>query len=138
MNNAILSIKPRFTREIYLGNKKVELRKRIGRRFTVGCLIYIYSSSPVKRITGYAKIRKIETLPVSNIRQHYLTLACIDAISFDSYFLGHEKGILIWLTDVIEFNNGPSLAKLRKMGFTPPQSFSYATNQIESLLASYK
>jgi predicted transcriptional regulator len=138
MNNPIISIKPRFTSEIYLGNKKVELRKRIGRRFVAGGLIYIYSSSPIKRITGYAKIVKIETLPILIIRQQYLLAACIDAISFDSYYSGHTTGILIWLSDVIEFDNGPSLAKLRELGFTPPQSFSYATDQIESLLENYK
>lgn len=134
MTTPIISIKPRYTRNIYLGNKTVELRKKIGIKFQVGNRIYIYSSSPVKKITGYATIQRIEQTNVAAIRENYLTQACIDVESFDAYYQGHQQGVLIWLENVVEFNQGPSLLQLRSIGFNPPQSFCYANQALEKLL----
>ena len=133
MKDIILSIKPCFTREIYKGFKKVELRKKVGHHFEVGSLIYIYSSSPVKKITGYAYIQKLEKLTVENIRNQYLTLACISSESFDEYYCGSIKGFVIWLEGVVEYRNGPALEERKQVGFSAPQSFCYVTDDVKAI-----
>ena len=134
MNTPIISIKPRYTRYIYQGNKIVELRKKIGKEFREGKQIYIYSSTPVKQISGKATINAIEISNIETIRHKHLKAACIDTLSFDEYYQNHTQGVLIWLTDVYQFENGPTLEQLRKVGFNPPQSYCYATKKVEELL----
>ena len=134
----ILSIKPCFSDQIYLLNKPLELRKKLGKYFTVGRTLYIYSSSPVKAITGSAEIEAIERLPVASIKRHYLKLACIGEVAFDSYYQGHDEGSILWLKNVKKFNNPIILEELRNYGFIPPQSFSYLKGDLEVFIESKK
>lgn len=134
MEEIILSIKPRFSSEIYSGKKILELRKRIGCKFKEKSKIYIYSSSPVRKISGYAYIRKIQTLPVQKIKLEHLKEACIEEDAFDKYYQGYESGVLIWLHRVVKYEVGISLAVLKERGFTAPQSFCYVSENIQLLL----
>lgn len=132
----IISIKPCFSDEIYTGKKSVELRKRVGKSFANNGKVYIYSSSPNQNISGYAYIKEVQTLPVSEIRKKYLIEACISPIAFDDYYSGHQSGVLIWLKDVVKYQNAIPLARLRGKGFTAPQSFCYVPNTLKELLES--
>lgn len=132
----IISIKPCFSDEIYRGKKSVELRKRVGKSFTNNGKVYIYSSSPNQNISGYAYIKEVQTLPVSEIRKKYLTEACISPIAFDDYYSGHQTGVLIWLAGVVQYQNPITLAQLKSKGFTAPQSFCYVPNTLKELLES--
>ena len=134
MRNIILSIKPVFSDQIYQGNKIVELRKKIGKEFQPGQKIYIYTSSPVKSLTGTAQIRKVEQVPVSKIRSHYLDNAGISAPELDAYYDGKTHGYLIWLKNVMRFKASIPLSELKTIGFTAPQSFGYATSAFLKLL----
>jgi type I restriction enzyme S subunit len=49
----LLSIKPQYVDEIVKGNKKYEFRKKIFKKKDEVQEIYIYSTSPVKKIIGY-------------------------------------------------------------------------------------
>lgn len=130
----ILSIKPCFSDQIYLLNKPLELRKRLGKYFTVGSTLYIYSSSPVKAITGTAEVEAVERLTVEFIKRNYLKLACIDEADFDRYYQGHNEGSILWLKNVRKFKKSIALDELRRYGFTPPQSFSYLKGDLEALV----
>ena len=88
----------------------------------------------MKAITGSAEIAAVERLPVTVIKRDYLKFACISEADFDSYYLGHVDGSVLWLTNVIQFNNPIPLQELRKYGFTPPQSFSYLTEDVRRLI----
>ena len=69
--NIILSIKPKYAELIYSGKKTVEWRHTYPKKFFKWCdRVYIYETSPVKRVTGYFKVNPI-----------------IDPISFDREFL---------------------------------------------------
>lgn len=138
MEEIILSIKPCFSTEIYRGNKPVELRKRIGKAFTPGAKLYIYSSSPQKSISGHAFIREIETLPVSQIKEKHLAAACISAQDFDNYYLGHNSGVLIWLRDVVKYTKELPFSRLKEKDFTAPQSFCYVSSTIRPMLEELK
>lgn len=132
----VISIKPVFSDEIYKGNKGVELRRSLGTKFVKGAELLIYSTSPQKAITGSANIRKIEQIPVTSIIEDYLQNACIDSDSCRNYFKGKELGYLIWLTNVTRFREPLYLSELKGIGFTAPQSFSYATQDLITLVNS--
>jgi predicted transcriptional regulator len=49
--NVLLSIKPKYAELIKSGLKKYEFRRKIFKK-AGGCKVFIYSTSPVKKITG--------------------------------------------------------------------------------------
>lgn len=130
MENVIISIKPEFCKAIYAGDKLVELRKSIGGDFVQGTRLYIYTSSPEKAITGEAMIERIQRIAVADIKDQYLTAACISEENFDQYYLGKEYGHVISLTSVRKYRVAASLNELRKIGFYAPQSYSYPSQEI--------
>ncbi|MCP8686081.1 ASCH domain-containing protein [Marinobacterium sedimentorum] len=137
MSEIILSIKPFYADKIFSGAKKIELRKRVGRLFFPGNIVYIYSSSPVKEVTGFARISQVERLAVSDIRDRFLHDACIAKKDFDSYYEGHKEGVAVWLRDIVHFKNGAPLSILRSSGFNPPQSYCYLSPTVKKILGEY-
>lgn len=121
----IISIRPEFCKEIYLGRKRVELRRRIGANFICAEKMYIYTSRSGLGITGEAVIEKVQRMPVSEIEREYLAVACIGKDDFDSYYQGCEDGFVISLTKVVEYSESIKLSELKALGFRPPQSFMY-------------
>jgi type I restriction enzyme S subunit len=98
--NVLLSIKPKYVNEIVNGNKRYEFRKSVFRkRGNVG-KVYIYASSPVKRI-------------VSGISE----------VEFFDYFRDKDKGYAIEIGMLELF--GPINPKDHVPDFSPPQSFCY-------------
>jgi len=134
MNNIIISIKPKFCKEIYSGRKILELRKSIGSEFIPGTRLYIYASTPTKSINGEAIIDKVCRLSIEEIKKSYLAAACIDEKDFDSYYLGKSVGYVIFLRDIKKYSNELSLQEMLKIGFHAPQSFAYARPEIAEFI----
>ncbi|UZD95714.1 hypothetical protein LOY64_01485 [Pseudomonas corrugata] len=126
MKNIIISIKPKFCKEIYSGAKTLELRKSIGIEFVPNARLYIYESAPTKSLTGEAVIDRVSRLSVGDIKKTYLSAACIDAEEFDNYYFGKSFGYVIFLRDVKHYSNKLLLKEMMRIGFHAPQSFAYA------------
>lgn len=138
MSDIILSIKPQFTKHIFLGNKHVELRKKIGNSFSTGKKLYIYSSSPEKAVVGKAIISKIEYLSIESIVEKHLLEACVNESFTRKYYENHTHGYLIWLKEIVQFDEPIELSELRKYDFIPPQSFCYAREHVANTLRKAK
>ncbi|HEJ9487539.1 MULTISPECIES: hypothetical protein [Proteus] len=134
MKKIIISIKPKYVKKIYEGNKVIELRKSVGLNFIQNNKMYIYSSSPKKSITGHAYIEKIEKATKSEIKRSYLDKIAISADELENYLVDDKKGILIWLKEIIEYEKPIPLAKLKETGFTAPQSYCYVSDALTLLL----
>lgn len=123
----ILSIRPQYSEKIMEGKKTVELRRRFPQIVPCGTIAYIYSTSPVRALVGYAVISRINKLPLKNIWAQYSKSAFITKKDFDSYFAGLESGFALEFSDVRPLPRALELAELRdRFGFEPPQSFLYA------------
>lgn len=138
MIDLILSIKPCFSNEIYSGRKVVELRKRLGKHFLPSAKMFIYTSSPIKAITGYVIIDKIERMKVADIKVNHLIDACIAEDDFDRYYQYAEFGSIIWIGSVVRFERQIQLSTLLKYNFTAPQSYCYVTDSIKQILDEAK
>lgn len=55
----IFSVKPQYASEIMSGRKTVELRTRFATHAAVGRFAFIYASSPVQGMIGYARIAQV-------------------------------------------------------------------------------
>lgn len=134
MKPILISIKPKFTEKIYSGTKTIELRRSVGKNFVRGSEVFIYSSSPVKAITGKARIEKVETKLVSDILKENLQNAAISASECEEYFTGKKFGYLIWLEQLQILDKPVSLHLMRLAGVTAPQSFCYIDEPIRDAL----
>lgn len=134
----IISIKSQFCKEIYAGRKTIELRRKIGNGFTKGARLYIYSSRSDMGVTGEAIISDLAELPVGEIKEKYLKMACISEGEFDSYYQGCTAGFAICLSDVIKYKEVIRLVELKRLGFKPPQSFLYAGLMIRNYIEEHK
>jgi predicted transcriptional regulator len=134
--NVIFSIRPQYADKIISGNKTVELRRRFATEAVIGAIAFIYSSSPARRMIGYAKIRDVRRLSVANIWRKYSTTACISKSDFDKYFAGADFGYAIELADATALETPISATELsQRFGFRAPQSYQYAKSEYSSLIA---
>jgi len=125
--DVILSIKPKYSSQILVGKKTIELRRRFPVNVPSGTLAYIYSTTPDKALVGFAEIDSVVKKKVSTIWRSYREEACISKSDFDSYFSGQEFGFALRFRQAKAFKHPIDLVDLReRFGFEPPQSFLYA------------
>lgn len=86
-------------------------------------MVYIYSSSPVKRIVGAFSIKNIIEKHPEQIWSECKHFSGIDEEGFFNYFRGEEKGFAIEIGDVEVFD--PINPKDIIPDFVAPQSFCY-------------
>lgn len=120
--NVILSIKPEFAFKILSGQKKYEYRKTEFKKPIDK--IFLYASSPIKKIIGEIKIDGIlEDKPASlwDATQH---LSGITKDFFDAYFNDKEKAYALCISSVKRYDKAIN-PKEKISGFNAPQSFCY-------------
>lgn len=122
--NAILSIKPKYVEEILKGNKKYEFRKSIFKHKDQIEMIYIYSTSPEKKIVGTFIIKSIIEGHPKLLWERFQDESGISREDFFSYFADRKKGFAIEIGDlhVLEIPVDP---KILIPDFVPPQSYCY-------------
>jgi predicted transcriptional regulator len=135
IRDVVVSVRPNYAAKILEGAKTVELRRRFPEACTIGALMLIYSSHPVRAIVGHARIREIHRLPLPNLWREFGKLACIEKKDFDDYFCGSNYGSAILLGDVKILPQQVKASELqKKFGFVAPQSFRYLSEEYNSLL----
>ena len=119
----ILSIKPKYVKEIMEGKKKYELRKKIFKKNV--SRVYIYESSPTKKIVASFKIGKIiENDPITLWKKLNPHLG-IDEQEYLEYFQNCEKAYAIEITNLRSIE--PLEPTTAIQDFCAPQSFSYCS-----------
>jgi len=121
--DVILSIKPKYVEAILRGEKKYEFRKTIFKNKNVGH-VYIYSSSPIKKIVAIFNIGDIIEDDPKALWERCKDKSGLDNIDFFKYFTGNLKGFAIEI-DNLEKLKTPIDPKKIMPGFVPPQSFCY-------------
>ena len=119
---ALLSIKPKYVDHIKSGYKKYEFRKKIFKRDVSE--IYIYSSSPDKKIIGYFNIKTIIEDTPDKLWKVTSKSAGISKKDFDEYYKGKDIGFAIEIGTFNEFIS-PLCPYKHYSKFTAPQSFMY-------------
>jgi len=129
--DVLLSIKPEYVKKITRGEKKYEFRKRIFKSSDVG-RIYIYSSSPEKRIIGSFRIRTILKEHPDLLWDQVKDESGIEYEAYCKYFSGKTEGYAIQIDDLKLFRV-PLDPKEIDPCFTAPQSFQYLSDNRFSL-----
>jgi predicted transcriptional regulator len=121
--DVLLSIKPKYVRSIIEGEKRYEFRKMIFKNRGID-LIYIYSSSPVKKIVGTFEVGGILEEHPRDLWDNVKEYAGINDRDFFSYFKGKSQAFAIEIQNLQEFID-PIDPYETIPGFVPPQSYCY-------------
>ena len=121
--DVLLSIKPKYVKSIIEVDKRYEFRKTIFKNREIN-RIYIYSSSPVKKIVGTFEIGGILEDHPNELWDTVKEFAGIDTRDFFAYFEGKSRAFAIAIQNFQEFNN-PIDPYETMPGFVPPQSYCY-------------
>jgi len=130
--NVLLSIKPKYVEEIKKGNKKYEFRKSLCNRKNFDKIekIYIYSSSPVKKIVARFIVRVILEDHPEILWEKCKDVSGIDKGEFFKYFREKNTGLALEISE-LKFFKKPIDPKTLFPDFNAPQSFCYV-DDIES------
>jgi len=124
--NVLLSIKPKYVEEIKKGNKRYEFRKTPFCRKNLRKIkkIYIYSSSPVKRIVGVFFSEVILEEHPKKLWEKCRKYSGINKKDYFDYFKEKKRGIALEIKNLKIFDI-PMDPKTLIPNFNPPQSFCY-------------
>ena len=132
----LVSVRPKYASQILSGKKTVELRRKFPESAATGAIALIYSSSPVRAVVGYARIKTVMRLPLTKIWREFGSAACVTKKEFDQYFLGLKYGFAILLDDIKLLERQTNASDLQsEFGIVPPQSYRYLPQHYTQLLS---
>ena len=127
--NVLLSIKPKYVKAILNGTKKYEFRKSAFRCKEDIELVYMYATSPVKKIVGVFTIECIVEDYPKNLWAKFKQFSGIEEEEFFRYFGGNKKGFAIKI-EKIEVFESPIDPFREFSDFKPPLSFYYIDENV--------
>ena len=128
MNQAIISIKPRYVDLVLSGEKSVELRNRVV-RMNSGTRIWIYATRPVSGIVALAEVASVVHGAPVDIWNRFEREMCIDQICFESYTRNRGCVSALMLTSIRRMKPSVTLDRIRRSvgDFQPPQFYAHLT-----------
>jgi len=117
----IFSIKPIYSEKIYKKEKRVEFRRQ-NVKIARNEMCLIYTTAPVKKITGYFVVEKKLRLPLNKLWNITKDIGGIPKKVFMNYFKGLKYGTAIIFKFVKNFIESIDAFKFFP-GFVAPQSY---------------
>jgi predicted transcriptional regulator len=121
----LLSIKPRFAEQIFLGIKRYEFRRVLFRSKSVTKVV-VYASSPIQRVIGEFDVEAILALGAEQLWQKTKKHSGIEKSYFDEYFDGRCTAYAIKIGFPRRYRRPKRLEHVCNSE-RPPQSFQYLT-----------
>lgn len=129
--NVLLSMKPKYVEKVLSGEKKYEFRKRIWKKEVDR--VFIYSTSPVKRIVASFKPGEIVEGPPEELWNQFSITSGINKDDFFDYFRFKDKGFAIKIKELEIFDEPVDPYSAIK-GFRASVGFRYIDDEYEILL----
>ncbi len=135
IDDALISIKPKYARAILAGTKTVELRRRIP-KVVRGTRLWIYATRPLGAIVGSAIVQDIIEGPPAEVWERCMSRTAVTRSEFDDYFFGAETALALVLSQVIK-RQEIGIEELREIseGFHPPQVLAWLSPEESSWLS---
>lgn len=122
----LMSIKPRYAEKIMEREKRVEFRR--------ACFgedikrVYIYSSSPKKKIVGYFEVDQIIKASPAELWQRFHEMGGIDFNNYGKYFKQKDYGYAILIKNAVRLRKEISLSDLMNHDCRAPQNYCNLDN----------
>jgi predicted transcriptional regulator len=118
----LLSIKPEYADKIFDGTKRYEFRRTIFKNPDVE-KVYVYASSPVKKVIGEFEVEQILSSDLETLWQTTHKESGISEDFFYDYFKDKSSGYAIEIKSYKRYEN--TLCIRADFNAAPPQSFIY-------------
>lgn len=136
-NIIVISIKPKWVKEILSGKKDIELRKSFSKELQTNFTAVIYASSPVSAIIGTLKIKSVEVGEVESLWSSLGVRTGATKLEFFDYFNHKKFGVALSISEP-KSSEHISLCDLRKnCNFFPPVSWRYLKQVEYEFLKGY-
>lgn len=122
--NLLMSIKPEFVGKILSYEKLYEFRKSIFKQNVEK--VFIYSTSPEKKIVGYFEVGEIICDSPIELWNSFSEVSGISKKDFFKYYEGSKEGFAIRIDNLHIFDEFIDMDKYDD--FKAPQSFCYVEN----------
>lgn len=123
MKDVLLSIKPKYAAMIYAGTKTTEYRRGLPDSALYWSRIYIYESSPVRKVTGSAILSGVMHGEVDRIWRWFQKGGGISYNEYSEYMIGAFSA---WGLAISKVNPFAEPLPLSSFGIDrPPQSWRY-------------
>lgn len=119
----MLSIKPKYVKEILSGAKQYEFRKQIFKDKSA-TPVFIYSSSPQKKIVACFRVGKIVKGHPDYLWEQFRDVSGMSEQEFFDYFSDRDTGYAIRIDELEPFAKPVDPCVVFKR-FVAPQSFCY-------------
>ena len=135
----LLSLKPRFAELVFMGEKTVELRRRIASTMK-GRGVFIYVSSPVRMIHGGFRVANVWSSDPETVWGEVASRAGVAKTEYDAYYKGCGIAHALALSDVWAHEAPVEIEGVRRAlpGFRPPQSWRDAKGRELEWLRRFK
>jgi len=132
LTGVLLSIKPKYVREILSGAKQYEFRKQIFKNESVKT-VFIYSTAPEKKIVASFQLGEIVKNHPDYLWEQYCDVSGLSEHEFFEYFSDRDTGYAIRIEELEEFAEPVDPHDVIDR-FVAPQSFRYVES--ESIITS--
>lgn len=131
----VLSVHPHHAENILTGTKTVEFRRRfpVGTHLE-GAILWIYSTSPIQAVTGWAEVKDVHNMSVESLWTRFHIDGGVKRRDFDVYFDGARNGYAIVLSSITRLSEEIHAERFSNNGFAIPQSYRYVNKDISPLL----
>jgi len=123
LTGVLLSIKPKYVKEILSGAKQYEFRKQIFKNDSVET-VFIYSSSPQKKIVACFRVGNIVEGHPDYLWEQFCDVSGLSEREFFEYFSDRDTGYAIQIEDLEPFSEPVDPHHVFER-FIAPQSFCY-------------
>jgi len=142
MDNALISLKPKYVKKILAGEKTIELRRR-STNILPGTRLWIYSTLPSGSIEAIAEVESTHTDTPKIIWEKYSSEIGLSKNEFDTYVLGSNMVTAIAIRSIRKIDPSLTLHNIKEKNnsFHPPQFFTYlrpSSPVLKTLLALAK
>ena len=129
----LLSIHPKWAEKIYNGEKTIEWRKNAPRSYE-NYKVYLYETSPVKKVTGFLELDGFEPINVNRPNNYDLLCQLIESGRVNKEDLvkyqGNKSQLIAWCIGTI-FGRFDQPKTLADFGLKrAPQSWQYVEDEI--------
>jgi predicted transcriptional regulator len=121
--DVLLSVKPRFARAIFSGEKQFEFRRAIFKEKNVK-KVYVYASRPIGLVIGEFQMEGVIAEEPNSLWNITKSASGISKKYFDDYFEGKQIAYAIKVSGAQEYAEPVTLMELFNIN-RPPQSFMY-------------
>jgi predicted transcriptional regulator len=125
----LMSIAPRWVREIVAGRKRFEYRKRAPSK-SPPFRVVVYCTAPRKEVVGEFQVVDSACDSIEALIDHTVAGAAREPADIRRYFGDSDTGHALEIGAVVEYDRPVGLAELRdEHGLEPPQNFRYLSSE---------